>query len=132
MKSSLLGWEEMLNIDRVFNQFLYELLLFEIILTSEDLMAASLSILGGQRSLKKQKLVQKLRETAKKRPRFCSCLNEFLYILKTSLDNMTSEDVHRNCHDVLEGQDNLKTQKNVEKMSKIAISIYLCNILLSR
>ena len=115
MKSSLLGWEEMLNIDRVFNQFLYELLLFEIILTSEDLMAASLSILGGQRSLKKQKLVQKSRETAKKRPRFCSCLNEFLYILKTSLDNMTLEDFHRNCHDVFEGQDNLKTQKNVKK-----------------
>jgi hypothetical protein len=98
-------------------------------MTSEDIMAASLNIIGGQGSLKKQKFVQKSRETAENRPRFCSCLNEFLYILKSSLDNMTSEDVHRNCHDVFEGQDNLKTQKNVEKMSKIAISIYLCNIL---
>ena len=92
-------------------------------------MADSLNILGGQESLKKQIFVWKSRETAKNRPKFWSCLNEFLYIFKTSFDDMNLEDVHRNCHDVFEGQDNLKTQKNVEKMSKIAISIYLCNIL---
>ena len=111
MKSSLLGWEALLNFDRVFKQFLYIFLLFEIAMTYEDIMAASLNIIGGQGSLKKQNFVQKSCKTAKNQLRFCSCLNEFLYILKTSLDNMTSEDVHRNCHDVLEGQDNLKTQK---------------------
>ena len=92
---------------------MYQFLLFEIAMTSEDIMAVSSNIIGGQGSLKKQKFVQKLHKTAKNRPRFCSCLNEFLYILKTSLDDMTSEDVHRNCHDVFEGQDNLKTQKDV-------------------
>ena len=44
------------------------------------------------------------------------------------MDDMTSWDVHKSCHDVLGGQDNLKTQKNVQKMSKIAIAIYLCNV----
>jgi hypothetical protein len=54
-------------------------------MTSEDIMAASLSIIRGQGILKKQKIAQKLRETAENRPRFCSSLNEFLYILKTSM-----------------------------------------------
>ena len=65
MKSSLLGWEATLNFDRVFKQFLYKLLLFEIAMTSEDIMAASLNIIGGQGSLKKQKFVQKSRELPK-------------------------------------------------------------------
>ena len=41
---------------------------------------------------------------------------------------MSSEDVHKSCHDVLGGQSKLKTQKSVQKMSKIAIAIYFCNI----
>ena len=55
-------------------------------------MAASLNIIGGQGSLKKQNFVQKSCETAKNQLRFCSCLNEFLYILKPSMDDTTSED----------------------------------------
>ena len=37
---------------------------------------------------------------------------------------LSSEDVHS-------GQDNLKTQKVIQKMSEMAIAIYLCNIHLS-
>ena len=44
MKSSLLGWEALLNFDRVFKQFLYIFLLFEIAMTYEDIMAASLEV----------------------------------------------------------------------------------------
>ena len=51
-----------------------------------------------------------------------------LYILDTLMDDTTSEDVHRSFHDVLGGKNNLKTKKNVQKMSKIAIAIYFCNI----
>ena len=47
MKSSLLVWEAELcncrtmNFDKVFKQFLYEFLLFEITMTTEDIMEAS-------------------------------------------------------------------------------------------
>ena len=44
------------------------------------------------------------------------------------MDDMNSDDVYKSCHDVLGGQDSLKTQKRVQKMSKIAIEIYFCNI----
>ena len=114
-----------MNFDRVFKQFLCEFLLLEGAMTSEDFMTASVNIIGGWGILKNQEFIQNSRETAKNRPGFCSSLNEFLYILKTSMDNTISEDVHRSFHDVLGGQDNLKTQK---KMSKIGIPIYLYNI----
>jgi hypothetical protein len=52
--------------------FLDEFLPFENAMTSEDIMAASLNILGGRGIHKKQKCVQKLRETVKNRPRFSS------------------------------------------------------------
>ena len=54
-------------------------------------MEASLSIIRGQGILNKQKFTPKLSETAENRPRFCFSLNEFLYILKTSMDDSTSE-----------------------------------------
>ena len=38
-------------------------------------------------------------------------------MLKTFMDDMNSEDVNRNCHDVLGNQDNLKTQKNLQKIA---------------
>ena len=56
-----------------------------------DLMEASLSIIRGQGILNKQKFTPKLSETAENPPRFCFSLNEFLYILKTSMDDTTSE-----------------------------------------
>ena len=46
-------------------QFFRNFLLFESAMTSEDIMTASLSIIRGQGILKKQKFVQKLRETSK-------------------------------------------------------------------
>ena len=60
----------------------------------ENVMAASLHIIGGQGILKKQKFVQKSSKNAENWPGFCSSLNEFLYILKFSMDDMTSEDVY--------------------------------------
>ena len=74
MKSSLLGWEEMLNFDRVFKPFLYKFLLFEIAMTSEDILTASLKILGGQGSLKKQKFLQDQRNKtiSSIKPHFCN------------------------------------------------------------
>ena len=104
-------------------RFLHEFLLLEGAMTSEDIMAGSLNIIGSWGILKKQEFVQKSRETAKNRPRFCSSLNEFWYIRKTSMDDMNYKDVHKSCHDVLGGQDNLKTEKSVQKISKIAIAI---------
>ena len=41
---------------------------------------------------------------------------------------MNSENVRKSCCDVLGGQDSLKIQKSVQKMSKIAIAFYFCNI----
>ena len=62
-----------------FMRFLHEFLLFENAMTSEDIMAASLNILGGQGILKRQNFVQKLCKTVENRPRFRSILNEFLF-----------------------------------------------------
>jgi hypothetical protein len=81
-------------------QFLHEFLLLEGAMTSEDVMAASLNIIRGWGILKKQEFVQKFRESAKNRPRFCSSVNEFLYIPKPFMDDMNSEDVHKSCHDL--------------------------------
>ena len=47
-----------------FPAILHKLLLFESAMTSEGIMAASLNIIGGQGTLKKQKFVQKSSETA--------------------------------------------------------------------
>ena len=61
MKSSLLGWEALLNFDRVFKQFLYIFLLFEIAMTYEDIMAASLEVREVSKSKKSYKNRMKTR-----------------------------------------------------------------------
>ena len=73
-------------------QFMHDFLLLEGAMTSEDFMAASLNIIGGWGYLKKEEFVEKSRETTKNRPRFCSSLNEFWYILTTFMDDMNSKD----------------------------------------
>ena len=81
-----------------FNQFLFEFLLFEIALTSEKIMVASL---GGRGILKNQKFIQKSCETAIK----CT-FEQFISLL--SIDDLISEDAHRGYHDVLKSQGSLK------------------------
>ena len=55
--------------DRDFAHFLYEFLSFEVVLTSEVYMTASVDVLRGQGNLKTQKFLQKWSEIA--RSSFC-------------------------------------------------------------
>ena len=75
--------------------------------------AASVNYLGGQGLLKKQKFSQKWRENLiKNRLRFCS-ICEWIF----AFWGCSSEEVHRSCLDIHQGQNNLKTQKNVQKLN---------------
>ena len=42
------------------------------------------------------------------------------------MDNTTSEDVHRSCHNVFRGHENLKMQKFVHKLLENVMEIQCC------
>ena len=71
MRKIIQTWTKTRPIFDGFAQFLYQVLPFENTLTSKDVQRGCHDVFRGHGILKKQKFVQKLRETAKNLTRFC-------------------------------------------------------------
>ena len=91
---------------------------------------------GQQNSLKaaskRGHWLHKIARNCSKSAAFLLKFEWILYILDTLMDDTTSEDVHRSFHDVLGGQNNLKTKKMYRKWAKsrsqyIFVTYILCS-----